>query len=84
MDVEEAKKAGQDLQATLHIGKDGITGSLIDELDKQLEKRELVKIQVNRNDPKQDVEKTAEELERSSIGDLIEVRGKTILMLYEE
>ncbi|MEF8874540.1 MAG: YhbY family RNA-binding protein [Candidatus Thermoplasmatota archaeon] len=84
MDKEKAKKMGQDLQPTLHIGKDGVTKSLLNELDKQLEKRELVKIKVNRNDPLQDVEKTAEELETSSIGELIEVRGKTILMLYEE
>ncbi len=84
MDKEKAKKTGQDLKATLHIGKDGVTGSFLDELDKQLEKRELVKIQVNRNDPLQDVEKTAEKLEKRSIGELIEVRGKTILMLYED
>ncbi|MBS3817439.1 MAG: YhbY family RNA-binding protein [Candidatus Thermoplasmatota archaeon] len=84
MDVEEAKIEGQDLQATLHVGKEGITRSLLNELDNQLEKRGLVKVKVNRNDPTQNVEKTAEELEKSSIGELIEVRGKTVLLLYEE
>ncbi len=84
MDIEKAKKEGQDLKATLHIGKEGITESLIDELDKQMEKRGLVKIQVNRNDPRQNTEETAEELEKLSIGELVEVRGKTVLMFYQQ
>ncbi len=83
MDTEEAKIAGQDLQATLHIGKDGITDSLIEELNKQLDNRELVKVKINRNNPIQDKEDIAEELEKTSQGELVEIRGKTILLMDE-
>lgn len=84
MDEERAKELGQDLQSTLHVGKDGITEGIIEELDKQLEKNELIKVQVLRNNPVQNMEKIAAELEKRSIGELIEVRGKTVLMHYQD
>ncbi len=84
MDIERAKEKGQELQPTLHIGKKGITESLVEELDNQLENREIVKIKVLRNNPVQDVEEISQELEDRSIGELVETRGKTLLMYYEE
>ncbi len=84
MDEERAKELGQELQSTLHVGKDGITEGIIEELDKQLDKNELVKVQVLRNNPVQDMEKIAEQLQEKSIGELVEVRGKTVLMHYQE
>lgn len=84
MDEEKAKELGQSLQSTLHVGKNGISEELIEELDKQLDKNELIKVQVLRNNPVQDTEKIAEELQKKSIGESVEVRGKTVLMHYQE
>ena len=39
----ELRSRANELETTLMIGKDGITDNLVDELDRQLEARELVK-----------------------------------------
>ncbi len=84
MDIEKVKEKGQSLQTTLHVGKNGVTDSLIEELDNQLDNNEIVKIKILRNNPVQDVEEIAKEIKEKSIGELAETRGKTVLMFYED
>ncbi len=84
MDEEKAKRVGQGLDANIRIGKKGLSEGLIDEIDRHLENEELVKVKVLRNNPIQDVDETAELLDNKTIGDLVEVRGKTVLLLYED
>tara|TARA_B100000459_G_C8578779_1_gene202222 strand:- start:73 stop:348 length:276 start_codon:yes stop_codon:yes gene_type:complete len=38
----------RDFQATIRVGKSGITETLVSEIESQLEKRSLVKIKLNR------------------------------------
>ncbi|MCC8168780.1 MAG: ribosome assembly RNA-binding protein YhbY, partial [Oscillospiraceae bacterium] len=40
------RKLAHDLEPIFQIGKDGISGQLIDGLDKALEKREIIKVHI--------------------------------------
>jgi RNA-binding protein len=68
---------------TIWIGKSGISPDLINEIEKQLDKKEMVKIKILRsalkeNEMRQLASRIAEQTEAS----LVEVRGHT-LMLYK-
>ena len=80
MDDEEIRKMGQDIRTLVRIGKNGINEAMIDEINRHLDDKDLVKVKVLRNNPVQDLEKVAEELEEKTDGRLIEIRGKTILL----
>lgn len=84
MDKDEIKNLGMDLKAIVRIGKKGINDSMVDEINRLLEDKEIIKIKVLRNNPIQDIEETSEILEDRTIGEVVEIRGKTILMYYEE
>ena len=68
---------------TIWIGKSGVSQELINEIEKQLDKREMVKIKIlksalKENEMRQLASRIAEQTEAS----LVEVRGHT-LMLYK-
>jgi len=84
MDRDEIRNIGMDLKAIVRIGKKGINDSMVDEINRLLEDKEIIKIKVLRNNPIQDIEETSEILEDRTIGEVVEIRGKTILMYYEE
>ena len=84
MDKDEIKNIGMDLKAIVRIGKKGINDSMVEEINRLLEDKEIIKIKVLRNNPIQDIEETSDILEERTIGEVVEVRGKTILMYYEE
>ena len=76
---KELKGKGTELKATLHIGKDGVTDGLVEELKIQMKAHRLVKIKVlaSSSDMKKEM---AEELATRAGAELIEVRGNTILL----
>lgn len=84
MEKEEIRNIGMDLKAIVRIGKKGIDDSMVDEINRLLEDKEIIKIKVLRNNPIQDIEETSQILEEKTIGEVVEIRGKTILMYYEE
>lgn len=84
MEKEEIRNIGMDLKAIVRIGKKGIDDSMVDEINRLLEDKEIIKIKVLRNNPVQDIEETSQILEEKTIGEVVEIRGKTILMYYEE
>ncbi|MFW5927948.1 MAG: YhbY family RNA-binding protein [Thermoplasmatota archaeon] len=84
MDKDEIKNVGMDLKAIVRIGKKGINDSMVEEINRLLEDKEIIKIKVLRNNPIQDIEETSKILEDKTIGEVVEIRGKTILMYYEE
>lgn len=68
---------------TIWIGKSGVSQELLKEIEKQLEKKEMVKIKILKSalgekEAKESASKIAEQTEAS----LIEVRGHTF-MLYK-
>lgn len=80
MDDEDIRKMGQDIRTLVRIGKNGINEAMIDEINRHLDDKDLVKVKVLRNNPVQDLDKVGEELEDKTDGRLIEIRGKTILL----
>jgi RNA-binding protein len=76
---KELKGKGTELKATMHIGKEGVTDGLVEELLIQMKAHRLVKVKVlaSSSDKKKEM---AEELATRAGAELIEVRGNTILL----
>jgi len=64
---------------TVHVGKEGVTASLIDEVTRQVKMRKVVKVRLLPSVEK-DREEVAEELAERSGSVLIEVVGHTVLL----
>jgi RNA-binding protein len=75
MNGDEKNRAIQDLKPTIWIGKQGCTETLIEEIRQQLLKRKLVKVKWLRN-----TEVDPAMIAGLSGGDLIEVRGRTMVI----
>ena len=67
------------LAAVVHVGKEGITPTLLQSLDDALRTRELVKVQLGRpiDDPARDV---ARELAEAAGAEVVQVIGKTLTL----
>jgi len=65
----------QDLRPTVWIGKQGCTGTVVEEIIQQLEKRKVVKVKVLSN-----TEIDFEDVAARAGSDLVEVRGKTFVL----
>ncbi len=84
MDIKKAKVEGQDLEPLVRIGKKGIEENMVEEIERHLEDKELIKIKILRNNPIQDIEKVVDILEDKTSGKVIEIRGKTVLLAVEK
>jgi len=73
---------GQKLQASLHVGQDGVTDAVVRQADTQLEIHELIKVRIGENAP-EDRHATAEALAGRARAHLAQVLGRTAL-LYRE
>jgi len=69
----------QKLRPTLHIGKDGVSESVLEELGRQLKAAKLVKVRVLVS-LEGDRREVAAEIARRSSSTLIDVRGSTIVL----
>lgn len=69
------------IEAMTHIGKNGITPSLIEEIKRQLKDNKLVKIKLLKSaieeKPREEV---AKELVQETGAELIEVKGNTVVL----
>jgi RNA-binding protein len=72
---EKNDHAMQELRPTVWIGKQGCTGTVVEEIIQQLEKRKIVKVKVL---PNTGID--FEEVAARTGSDLIEVRGKTFVL----
>jgi RNA-binding protein len=72
---EKNDHAMQELRPTVWIGKQGCTGTVVEEIIQQLEKRKIVKVKALPN-----TEIDAEDVAARTGSDLIEVRGKTFVL----
>ncbi|MCG8423456.1 MAG: ribosome assembly RNA-binding protein YhbY [Proteobacteria bacterium] len=70
---------GHHLPAVLQIGKEGLSPSLIEALDRALLDHELVKIRVGQN-ALVDRKSAASELARATSSEVAQVLGKTLLL----
>jgi RNA-binding protein len=76
---KEVKGIGVGLKPTVHIGKEGLTDSVVAELKNQMKTSHVVKVKVlgSSVDQKREI---AEELANRSGTKLVEIRGSTILL----
>lgn len=65
----------------LNIGKNGVTDTLIEELNKQIKANRLVKVRVLKSaEEGKDLKAIAEEIADATRSTLIEVRGRTVVL----
>ncbi len=76
------RSLGQRLTATLHVGRDGVTGAVVEQAGTQLSAQELIKVRVSENAPASRHE-TADELAARTRAEVVQVLGRTAL-LYRE
>lgn len=78
----ELKRRGGGLKPTIHVGKDGVTEGLIEEVKLQIKKNKLVKVRLLPS-----AEGSREEISRDiaskSGSRLVEIRGNTVLLSDE-
>ena len=68
-------------KATVRIGKSGVTQQLLDEIDRQLEKNEIVKIKILKSAlTEKKAKDVASEVAEKTNASLVEVRGHTFIL----
>lgn len=77
--IRELRGKAQALDATMHVGKEGITESVAEELTRQLKKNKLVKVRLLPS-LEMDRETAAEQLAKASASALVEIRGNTVVL----
>ena len=80
---KELKGEGMELSPTVHVGKVGLTESLIEEVKNQVKKNKLVKVRILASSS-QDKHHLAEQLADRAGVRLVEVRGNTVLLCDEK
>ena len=77
----QLKSEANQLNPILNIGKNGVTDTLIEELNKQIKANRLVKVRVLRSaEEEKNVKEIAEEIASATRSTLIEVRGRTVVL----
>ena len=75
------KSEANQITPILNIGKNGVTDTLIEELNKQIKAKRLVKVRVLKSaEEGKDVKVIAEEIATATRSTLIEVRGRTVVL----
>lgn len=77
--MKDVKRIGHGLRPTVHVGKEGVTDTLIEEIAKQVKNRKVVKVRLLPS-VEEDRKKVAEDLAARSDSVLIEVVGHTVLL----
>lgn len=78
-DTRTLRSEAQALKPTVQIGKDGLTEQVAEELRRQVKAKGLVKVRLN---PSYQVnaKKAAVELSEASSSDVVDVRGRTVVL----
>ena len=75
------KAQANQLSPILNIGKNGVTDTLIEELNKQIKANRLVKVRILKSaEEGKDLNAIAEEIAASTSSTLIEIRGRTVVL----
>ena len=77
--LKEKKKVAVNLDATIRMGKSGVTQALIDEIKGQIKRKDAVKIKLL-GTKREETKTIASELAERCNADLIDVRGNTVVL----
>jgi RNA-binding protein len=81
--IKEIKRIGADLKPTIHVGKDGITDSLIEEVKLQVKTRKVVKIRLLPASG-EDKDNIVKEISERSGAVLVDARGSIVLLTQQD
>ncbi|WP_025729836.1 ribosome assembly RNA-binding protein YhbY [Atopobacter phocae] len=73
------KKEAHHLSPMVQIGKNGLSSELLDEIDRAIEKRELIKVTILQNSLVESKE-LAEWIESNHLADVIHIIGRTLIL----
>lgn len=77
----QLKSDASKINPILNIGKNGITDTLIEELNKQIKANRLVKVKVLKSaEEGKDLKTIADELAEATRSTMIDVRGRTVVL----
>jgi RNA-binding protein len=77
----QLKSEANQINPILNVGKNGVTDTLIEELNKQIKANRLVKVRVLKSaEEGKDVKTIADEIAEATRSTLIEVRGRTVVL----
>lgn len=77
----QLKSDASKISPILNIGKNGVTETLIEELNKQIKANRLVKVKVLKSaEEGKDLKTIADELAEATRSTLIDVRGRTVVL----
>lgn len=77
----QLKADASKISPILNIGKNGVSDSLIEELNKQIKANRLVKVKVLKSaEEGKDLKTIADELAQATRSTLIDVRGRTVVL----
>jgi RNA-binding protein len=76
---KELVKMGSEIDPTVHVGKEGLTEGIVQEVKAQLKRSKIIKIRVLPA-ADQDKDEVAEELAARAGARIVETRGFTILL----
>ncbi|MCK5309119.1 MAG: YhbY family RNA-binding protein [Thermoplasmata archaeon] len=77
--LKEKKKVAVNLDATIRMGKSGVTQALIDEIKAQIKKKDAVKVKLL-GTRREETKAIASELAERCNAELIDVRGNTVVL----
>ena len=77
--LKEKKKVAVNLDATIRMGKSGVTQALIDEIKAQIKKKDAVKVKLL-GTKREETKAIASELAERCNAELIDVRGNTVVL----
>lgn len=77
--LRKKKSEAQSIRPTLRVGKEGLTPEVAEELRRQIKVKGLVKVRLN---PSYGTEtaKAADRLAEASCSDVVDVRGRTVVL----
>jgi RNA-binding protein len=78
-DTRTLRSEAQSLKPTVQIGKDGLTEQVAEELRRQVKAKGLVKVRLNPS-YQVDAKKAAVELSEASSSNVVDVRGRTVVL----
>lgn len=80
-----ARKKAKKIEPTLWIGKNGLSGSAIEEIEKQLKKKRLIKVKILKSALENVTRKgLASEIKERTKADIIELVGNIIVLKKDD
>jgi len=83
--MRELKLRSVEKEPTVWIGKSGVTGALLGQIDRQLDANEMIKVKVHKTSSEDaEVAELAEKIAKGTTSELVDVRGRTFTIYRQK